>query len=278
MLDKEVELVRDPLVISVHIPKTAGTSVRVALRRFYQRGMVIHYPMIWACFWRDLRRGALASAYRLLEPELERLALRYGRSRARALLRVRCLHGHLLLRDWLSFFPDAVVVTWVREPVQRLISFYHHWRRLKHTLKRSLRDLDPSLSLREYFSVPEARADDQYHYLQGVPWERINFIGIVEYLPYLWKDFCVTLGAPPLPVYESNVNPEKPSRYYEVDVETFQFLRSLFPQDVLLYERALSQWRLPYPSEALPRELRGNGERFERSVQMVGPQFQRLAS
>ena len=97
---QEIEL------ISMHIPKTAGTSFRNILESVYGKSQVVRFDM------RD------SHAY-----------MNERRYPGRRLPNKRVLHGHFKLYKLADRFelPSGVkTITWVRDPVDRVISNYNY--------------------------------------------------------------------------------------------------------------------------------------------------------
>src|ERR1700678_709074 len=110
------------MVISVHVPKSAGTSFRRVLDEVCGARIWDNYGTI---FSRDQARAELVPPG------------------------ARIIHGHFIADAFDDLFPRRRLVTWVRHPVERLVSNYHHFLRspdmrdgccrLLHEYKVSLR-------------------------------------------------------------------------------------------------------------------------------------------
>src|ERR1019366_10380322 len=90
------------MVISVHVPKCAGTSFRRILSGICGARIWFNYGMI---FTREQARADLV-------PE--------GTS---------FIHGHFLADAFDDLYPRRRLVTWVRHPVEGLVSNYSHFLR-----------------------------------------------------------------------------------------------------------------------------------------------------
>jgi hypothetical protein len=103
-------------------------------------------------------------------------------SRARGSLHgVHCVHGHFLPCKYVYTVRRCVLLTWMRDPVARLVSHYWYWKQLPEAdfgpIHRRLHDEDWGL---ERFAR-EPRFHELYsRYLLGVPLERFAVIGITE--------------------------------------------------------------------------------------------------
>ena len=92
---------RAPEIVSLHIPKTGGTS-----------------------FWRVLEHVYAAETVQRVFPgdyeEHEKFPIERG---------TRALHGHIRYKDLEAFFDlpaDVRLVTWLRDPTDRVISNFHY--------------------------------------------------------------------------------------------------------------------------------------------------------
>lgn len=85
------------MIISLHYPKTAGTSFRETLRGIYKDKLYIHHT-----------HKSLRDRDFYLDNKIE------------------IIHGHLILTDYLELFPDAKIITWMRNPVARALSYYNY--------------------------------------------------------------------------------------------------------------------------------------------------------
>lgn len=160
------------MLLSLHLPKTAGTSFADTLRAAAAGGYRDDYADL------PMQHAAAARRWR---------ALRGGwRLRGSIPAGVTCIHGHFLAikyRIALGARP-ARWITWMRDPVQRLASHYEFWRRdydgsdpAQPLRNRMLRE---AWSFERFALGPEMR-DVYRQYLWGVPPSRFDFIGITEH-------------------------------------------------------------------------------------------------
>lgn len=155
------------------MPKTAGLSFRASLEACFGEG-----------FRHDYQDYPLAQ-----EPQLRRQrALDWGRAaQAADFAGVSCVHGHFLPLKYLELSRTlpCTFVTWLREPVARLVSHYYYWQRaydpasdLTSSLHR--RVIEEGWSLQRFCLAPELR-NLYSEFLWGFPLERLDFIGITEF-------------------------------------------------------------------------------------------------
>ena len=213
-------------LVVVHLPKTAGTSLRTLLEAAFGAGLRADYgdhPLQHSRFAR--RRRALAAALR-----------HAGRP-----LGVPCVYGHFLACKY-ALATRTRYAVWLRDPVQRVISRYHHYRRASAAGELTHRrwGLVPGLSLEAFARLPQYR-NTYAEYLWLFPFRRFEFVGLVEQQDRDLARFAAQfdLALPALPV-RVNVNPEKAGDAYEIDPATERLIRAMNARDVRLYERVLA--------------------------------------
>ena len=180
---------QDGLILSVHIPKTGGTSFRTVLKNVYGSGYLEDYE------WLEQRPEWMKT----------RFAGMSGEDIRNALSGIRCIHGHYapqkytLLREVPGV--DVRFVTWLRDPVERAVSMYHYMRTL-NTPRAQQDDVRFVTWLRN----PVERAVSMYHYMrtlntpraQQEPWEReAKALDILTYFrttPFGWDAQSRLLG------------------------------------------------------------------------------------
>ncbi|AQQ66945.1 hypothetical protein Mag101_04305 [Microbulbifer agarilyticus] len=150
-------LVTSPIVF-VHIPKTAGTSFRIGAEKSFRRSQVL----------KDYGRGARATSS-LLEKhvysETDHWALRQSIVNGG----VRFLTGHFHASKYAPLFDAACFVSFVRHPVQRLVSEYHHAQKYH----------DYQGDFQSFYRAPE-NTNRQARILRGIPLGAFGFLGITE--------------------------------------------------------------------------------------------------
>ena len=144
----------------VHIPKTAGTSFRLAAERQFSPERVVYdygpqSPVTSACIQRHLYG----------EGERDEAAF-YEHCRDHG---IKLIAGHRPATRYLGGVAVGNIITFVREPLARAFSQYLHFKRHQGF----------EGSFREFFSVP-ARQNAQAHMLRGVSLRALGFLGITE--------------------------------------------------------------------------------------------------
>ena len=151
-------LIRNSMIVSVHIPKTGGTSFRAGLQQKFGERLLLDYED---------------------EPALGLFRNRWQRLRDRIDVRRKAhtlaasydaVHGHFSATRYLPLAKRAVLCAFFREPVGRLIS--HHGHRVRH-------HNPPYPTPVQFASKPrQQRLYDLY--TGGLPMKKFAFVGITE--------------------------------------------------------------------------------------------------
>jgi hypothetical protein len=180
------------VLISIHMPKTAGLSLRATLEEHFAAALLPDYQ-----------------DYPLAHTPQERqtAAERFSRDLAPAdFASIGCIHGHFLPAKYLSLVEsqDCQCITWLRQPVARLISHYAYWRRSydassAETSALHRRVVEEGWTLEQFCLTPELR-NVYSQFLWGFPLDRLDFVGITEYfaedLRYFSTGFLSINAAP----------------------------------------------------------------------------------
>lgn len=220
------------MLVSIHMPKTAGSSFRASLEEAFGAGFRPDY-----------------ADYPLACPVAERhaAALEYGLAvEPGDFAGVTCVHGHflpikyLLLADHLP----CRFVTWLREPVERLISHYFYWQRsydadATDTTTLHRRVVEEGWTLEQFCLAPELR--DVYHqFLWAFPLRALDFVGISEFYAEDLREFSEHFLGINLQPKLVNVADE-PRGARELGPELLRRVREWHARDVSLYEWGLRQ-------------------------------------
>jgi hypothetical protein len=187
---------RTKLVLSMHVPKTGGTTFAEVLRRAYGKRVAFFYGPEHPDT-HPLLRGLGKTADRDVVEALEAAG-------------VVVLHGHFAASVFAGAVPDpARYWIWLREPVERTISHFHFFRG-KHAPKSALGSqvLNGVLPLPAFAAHPAVR-NLQSRYVAPFPVAELGFVGITEQL-----SAGVGLLGLPVPAGRRaavNVNADKPA-------------------------------------------------------------------
>jgi len=210
----------EDVLLSVHIPKTAGITLYNMYKTAYAGAFVEDYPDRDP--WKEVKYPA------------------------------KVIHGHFELQRYLGLSRRPRVVTFVREPLARAISHFHYWETppdyeprnhplyVKHFVEK-----EPSL---HDFLLDEAMANIMSSFLYPfcIPGE-FFFVGVCEYFDADVADLQSLLGLPIQQQPRLNAGQSRPRDV--VAPEVAQAFYELNSHDKIFYDRALSfrSWRISNP-------------------------------
>ena len=204
------------MIISQHIPKTAGTSLMTSLRNAFGDRVLDHNSM----------------------PDLI-----YNSSFAELATAYDVVHGHIdLERAPHVAHAASFIFTFLRDPVERVISSYFYHTALdapEHPLVRQIRD--QKLTLEEFADLP-SQQNLQYRMIRPVGREKIDFYGFVETYEASVRGLASKLAVDLGEVITKNTNPDKSvGRRYEITDALRAYIAERNPKDRHLYEWALKR-------------------------------------
>lgn len=224
------------MIISVHLPKTAGRSFRDLLKSHYKKS------------YRDDYDNPLDTpkSIRIQKAQDYNSRLSLYQKYVLCLKGVKCIHGHFLpfKYDYFKEKNNHHFVTWLREPIDRLVSNYFY--RMNNYIKDHNESLvDNSFhSFKDYCLLEESiNVYDQY--LFKFPITNFSFVGIVEHfdtdLKYFAKNYLnETIESAP----KKNQTANKVSLKELKDPVFVEWLKNLNAKDYKIYNQALELRRL----------------------------------
>jgi len=224
------------LIISVHIPKTGGTTFLEVLKEAAQEILYLDYGSQVFSPSAVYRHGKRVEESFESITNLESLP---GRS---------VVHGHFRTGKYLPKFPNASYVTWLRDPVERLASHYYFWQRAAHDhgfMDNPLcnRVISQKMSLVEFAELEEAR-NVQHRFLAPVGVKYFDFIGITEEysrsIALFQKLICPEINITP---QLQNRNPNRRHGFYKLEPGIRERILELNKLDSDMYLEGLHRFR-----------------------------------
>ena len=227
-------------LISLHLPKSAGTSFLAALQAHFSEHL-----------YRDYGNGVTVDSAHARLRKAWQQALRIDEQ---GLGHFRCVHGHFVpFKYWLLHSRQPLTfVTWLRDPVERVVSHYHFW----------MRSYEPGVSgahhrrvVEENWSLERFCLGDEFRnlyaqYLCGFPLTAFRFVGITEHYAQDLVCFASEILGAPLVAHRENVGQMGGDGRHDLDPTLRAAIAAHHRRDGELYAEALRLRQLRLAGEA----------------------------
>jgi len=214
------------MILSIHIPKTAGTSFGKSLKTKFGERLMFDYGD-WAGYDSPevlLHRAERTEQMRARKDEL--------------LESFDVIHGHFLADKYLGLFPQTDFVAFFRDPSQQTLSNYYFMQNNPHLPHPAVKILhETKMTILEFLSW-DAVQNPQAKFLGSVPVESLAMVGLTEEFTRSIDLFRSTFGHDVPAHFVSNVNPERPGLEYKMDVELRKAMDKFRAADLDIYRRA----------------------------------------
>ena len=204
----------DPLIVFIHVPKTAGSSFRAAAEAYFGSSSVERdYGTQGQYTTNIVHETVYSNRIEALPTAMEQAS-------------TRMLAGHFSATKYLQLFMGRVRwCTFLRDPVQRVISEHRHLVERK-SYQQSL----------EYFCNTEAECNKQTRMLRGIDDENLYFVGIVEYFRESISSFNDLAGTR-FEYTETNMRRPSLSEAYDVADHVLRTIEENNRDDLALYSK-----------------------------------------
>ena len=217
------------MLVSIHIPKTAGTTFGALLNNEFGSRLLLDY-------------GDLVG---YTAPEA--IALRARRKaevwskRNDILANFDCIHGHFSADKYRGFAAEMSFIAFFRHPYQQAISNYYFLLRNPQIEHPGVKIFHEQKMTIQAFLSSEHSVNIQTELLGSLPLDELSVIGITEQFSRSLALFNATY-ARNLGALRSNTNPRRTTEEYPVDPEIMDMVKRFREQDIDLYQRALERF------------------------------------
>lgn len=216
------------MIISLHLPKTAGMSFGKSLSEFYGDNILFDYedtPMAKSKY--DRAYEALSAGIKISK---------------KGLGNYECVHGHFLPAKYLLLSEKIEIkfITWMRDPVERMLSHYYYWKRSydpKRAVSHHKKFIEEDWSL-ERFCLGSEFQNIYKQYFWGFPEENFDFVGIVEYYQEDLTYFSHKYFAKNIPLFQVNTAGDLGDRYM-INAEFRKKIELHHKDDMEIYRKFL---------------------------------------
>lgn len=218
------------MLISLHLPKTAGTSFRQTLESVYGSKLFSDYYDMSSI--QDYLLGEV-DANNLTKPDSNRV-----------LVGVDCIHGHFLPAKYRQMEingREKLFITWLREPFSRMVSHYYFFKRTydpRYAGKLFRKVIEEGWSLEQFCLSNEFR-NIYIKYLCGFNLTDFAFVGITEYYQEDMMYFSRRFIDVDAKIYHTNEGRANQAEEALSDVALRRKVEAFHAKDFDLYYRAV---------------------------------------
>lgn len=198
----------------VHIPKTAGTSFRLGAKEFFGEDAIVY----------DYGPDSAQTSSICMKHCYRGADDRWAFAQACDAAGGKLVSGHFRADKYLPAFNILNTATFVRDPVQRLVSEYEHF--VRHNGYQQ--------SFQQFYNLPMMR-NRFSKLLQGVPVRAIGFVGVTEQYEMSIAVFNRRFEVD-IPILTENVGKKSVLDKHDVSGEELDEIHQLNRADIERYE------------------------------------------
>ncbi len=212
----------DPLIVFIHVPKTAGSSFRDAAEKYFGCSSVERDYGTDDSYTTDIvHETVYSNRIEALPTAMEQVS-------------TRMLAGHFPATKYLQLFMEKVRwCTFLRDPVQRVISEHRHLV-VRNNYQQSL----------EYFCNTKTECNKQTRLLQGIEEKDLYFVGVAEHFRKSISSFN-NLAGTRFKYTKKNIARKSLAETYDVSDRVLQMIEENNRDDLALYSKHAALFSKP---------------------------------
>lgn len=236
------------MIISVHTPKSAGTSLLHCLKKHFNVYVDYEHAVPLKNFYTRYPNnlGVAHKKWMKISPVKSILQTH---NLVKKTKEYNCVHGHFSVMKY-RFYPNAKFITFVRNPLERMISHYYFWKKVYEKYGNPEKDLYLDYIFKNNTSLDDFLFDNnlknyQYNYLKGINLNKFDFIGIADEQYFLEDTKYLFNKILKCPIENSDIERLNKTDYNrciaDIDINAF---KRFHKKDYEIYEYALKQRNL----------------------------------
>jgi hypothetical protein len=219
------------VIISIHVPKTAGTSFSGILQAEYGNHVLLDYGDFHDWVGPDSRPGILRRTQEAARLRRDELLQTY-----------QVIHGHFLPEKYIGLFPNADFVAFFRDPFQQTLSNYHFL--LRHpeaaTEYRAVKIFHESkMTVEDFVTSTQSPQSDA---IIGLSVDDLAIPGITEQFSQGIALFNALFHKNLTSDVRLNPNPFQEEQNYSISADLKRLIEKHRQRDIELYQRAVERF------------------------------------
>lgn len=228
------------ILLSLHLPKTGGTTFKYLMREIYKDQMI------------EIKGGFVNHVDDSIKREVEKKQSEHASC---------VIYGHYYLDKFHAVYPQAKLAVWLRDPVQRLLSQYFYKERTGDGVGYTEEELHNEGNIYKFVSQPD-RQNIMSNMIGNHKIEDFDFVGLTEEFDKSMDLFSKIFSTKKAYTHKSKIilgivkffkmneihvkyknrNPNRKSGEYEISENLRQAILDINKEDTALYAAGKEQF------------------------------------